>query len=74
MHGNDGEDGSIQGLLRTRNIPFVGSGVLGSAVSFDKVCSKRLLDEANIPNAKYLTISIEEKSHYSFEHVKEKLG
>ena len=74
LHGNDGEDGSIQGLLRTRNIPFVGSGVLGSAVSFDKVCSKRLLDEANIPNAKYLTISIEEKSRNSFEHVKEKLG
>ena len=74
LHGNDGEDGSIQGLLRTRDIPFVGSGVLGSSVSFDKVCSKRLLDEAGIPNAKYLTIPIEAREQFSFAKVKESLG
>jgi len=73
LHGNDGEDGSIQGLLRTINIPFVGSGVLGSSVAFDKLCSKKLLEEANIPTAKYTTISIEEKEKINFEDIKKLL-
>ena len=74
LHGNDGEDGSIQGLLRTLNIPMVGTGVLGSAVAFDKVCSKRLLTEAGIPNAKFLSYSIEQKELIDFQHIKKHLG
>ena len=74
LHGNDGEDGSIQGLLRTLNKPMVGTGVLGSAVVFDKVCSKRLMTEAGIPNAKFLVYAIEDKSNIDFKFVKENLG
>jgi len=74
LHGNDGEDGSIQGLLRTLNMPMVGTGVLGSAVVFDKVCSKRLLTDAGIPNAKFFSYSIEEKEMIDFNHIKGNLG
>ncbi len=74
LHGNDGEDGSIQGLIRTVNMPMVGTGVLGSAVVFDKVCSKRLLTEAGIKNARFLSYSVEEKNVIDFNYVKETLG
>jgi len=43
LHGPMGEDGTIQGLLTLAGIPFVGSGVLGSAVSMDKVMTKQVL-------------------------------
>ncbi|HAV70734.1 MAG TPA: D-alanine--D-alanine ligase A, partial [Stenotrophomonas sp.] len=46
VHGTLGEDGSLQGLLRMANLPFVGSGVLGSAVAMDKDVAKRLLRDA----------------------------
>jgi D-alanine-D-alanine ligase len=49
MHGTYGEDGSLQGLLRLLNAPFVGAGVLGSAVGMDKDVMKRLLREAGLP-------------------------
>lgn len=74
LHGNDGEDGGIQGLLRTVNIPMVGTGVLGSAVVFDKVCSKRLLTDAGIKNARFLSYSIEDKEIIDFDHIKKYLG
>lgn len=74
LHGNDGEDGSIQGLLTSAALPYVGTGVLGSSVSFDKVCSKKLLSEAGINNAKYLTFSIEDKEVIKYSEVAEKLG
>ena len=45
LHGTDGEDGSIQGLLKSMNIPFAGSGVLGSSVAMDKLISKQLLKQ-----------------------------
>jgi len=74
LHGNDGEDGSIQGLLTSVALPYVGTGVLGSSVSFDKVCSKKLLSEAGINNARYLTFSIEDKEIVRYSEVVEKLG
>ena len=46
--GTLGEDGSLQGLLRMANMPFVGAGVLGSAVSMDKDVTKRLLRDAGL--------------------------
>lgn len=54
LHGPFGEDGTIQGLLKLANIPFVGAGVLGSAVGMDKDVMKRLLREAGIPVAKFI--------------------
>lgn len=55
LHGTFGEDGTIQGLLKLANVPFVGASVLGSAVGMDKDIMKRLLREANIPVAKFLS-------------------
>jgi D-alanine-D-alanine ligase len=49
LHGSFGEDGTLQGLLRLCDVPFVGAGVLGSAVGMDKDFMKRILKEAGIP-------------------------
>ena len=49
LHGTFGEDGTIQGLFELADIPYVGSGVLGSAVGMDKVVQKQLLRQINIP-------------------------
>lgn len=53
LHGTCGEDGTVQGLLRLLDIPFVGADVLGSAVGMDKLIMKRLLAEAGIPIGRY---------------------
>jgi D-alanine-D-alanine ligase len=49
LHGTYGEDGTIQGLFDLANIPYVGAGVLGSAVGMDKDMMKRLLRDAGLP-------------------------
>src|SRR5262245_57012095 len=49
LHGTYGEDGTIQGFLELANVPYVGAGVLGSAVGMDKDVMKRLLREAGLP-------------------------
>ena len=51
VHGRGGEDGSLQGLLELAGIPYVGSGVLGSAIQMDKEVSKRLLRAGGVPVA-----------------------
>lgn len=56
LHGTMGEDGTIQGLFELAGIPYVGAGVLGSAVGMDKDVSKRLLREAGIPIVDFLTL------------------
>lgn len=53
LQGSIGEDGSVQGLCELSGIPFVGSGVLGSAVCRDKAFTHRILQAANIPTARY---------------------
>jgi D-alanine-D-alanine ligase len=53
LHGPYGEDGSIQGLFKMANIPYVGADVLGSAVAMDKDVLKRLLRDAKIPTPKF---------------------
>ena len=60
MHGKFGEDGSLQGLLELADIPYVGPGVLGSAVGMDKVMQKELLVRANIPTAPGMWFTLEE--------------
>ncbi|HEY6952150.1 MAG TPA: D-alanine--D-alanine ligase family protein [Bacteroidota bacterium] len=49
IHGTYGEDGTIQGLFELADIPYVGAGVLGSALGMDKVVQKQLLRQAKIP-------------------------
>ena len=56
LHGPQGEDGTVQGLLELADIPFVGAGVLGSAVGMDKDVMKRLLRDAGIPLARFVTL------------------
>lgn len=63
LHGTLGEDGTIQGLLKLTNIPFVGSSVLGSAVGMDKDVMKRLLRDAGIPIAKFFVFQQNSKGH-----------
>ena len=53
IHGTLGEDGSLQGLLELADIPYVGAGVLGSALGMDKIAQKQVLERAGFPVAKY---------------------
>src|SRR6185436_3157281 len=74
LHGPFGEDGTIQGLLKLANLPFVGAGVLGSSVGMDKDVMKRLLRDAQIPIADFLVFSRAEQSAIRFAQVKKNLG
>lgn len=74
LHGTDGEDGSIQGLIKALDVPMVGTGVLGSAMSMSKLVTKRLLSEAGIPVADFLYFFFSEKQQITFEAVHAKLG
>ncbi len=67
LHGGFGEDGTVQGVLKLAGIPFVGAGVLGSAVGMDKDVMKRLLRDAGIPVAKFLTVT--KKSVPGFDEI-----
>ncbi|MCM3631062.1 D-alanine--D-alanine ligase [Paenibacillus glycanilyticus] len=60
LHGSNGEDGTIQGLLELLNIPYVGNGVLSSALTLDKAMSKHLAAEAGIPQTSYLVCGHED--------------
>ncbi|MBP1968487.1 D-alanine-D-alanine ligase [Virgibacillus natechei] len=74
VHGTSGEDGSLQGMLRIANIPFVGSSVLGSSVSMDKDIAKRLLKESNINVAKGLAYTRAKKPQINYKEAAEYLG
>ncbi|WP_110693594.1 D-alanine--D-alanine ligase [Salinicola halophyticus] len=74
VHGTLGEDGSLQGLLRMANLPFVGSGVLGSAAGMDKDVAKRLLRDAGIPVAPFVTLTRRTAVSADFETLSAKLG
>ncbi len=54
VHGTFGEDGTLQGLLELADIPYVGAGVLGSAVGMDKIIQKQLFADAGLPVVKYV--------------------
>ncbi len=56
MHGTFGEDGTIQGMLELSGLPFVGAGVLGSAIGMDKDVAKRLCQDAGIPVVPWITV------------------
>jgi len=56
VHGTYGEDGTIQGLFELANLPYVGAGVMGSAVGMDKDVMKRLFRDANLPVVDYWTV------------------
>ncbi|SDJ66986.1 D-alanine--D-alanine ligase [Sediminibacillus albus] len=68
LHGKYGEDGKIQGLLEMLNIPYVGSGVLASALAMDKSKAKQIFEKNGLPVAKGLTIEV---GDYSQEEIVE---
>jgi D-alanine-D-alanine ligase len=61
LHGTWGEDGTIQGVLEYLKIPYTGSGVLGSAIAYNKVVSKEIFMERGIPTAPYQVITAENR-------------
>ncbi len=56
LHGTFGEDGTVQGLLELADLPYVGAGVLGSAVSMDKDMTKRVCVERGLPVVEYVVV------------------
>lgn len=75
LHGLNGEDGTVQGLFELAGIPYVGCGVLASAVSMDKLYTKIIVDTLGISQARYVAVEkehIEDESVY--ETIEQKLG
>lgn len=70
VHGTHGEDGTLQGFLELSNLPYVGSGVLGSALAMDKVAQKMVTATAGIPQTKFLAISRYEWDNNIFDSQK----
>ena len=62
LHGLNGEDGAIHGLLKFTKKPLVGGGILGSALGMDKVLMKRIFSHLKIPQVNYLTIQNQDLS------------
>ncbi len=57
LHGPNGEDGTIQGLLQLMQVPYVGSSVLASAVGMDKIAMKTAFAQAGLAQVKYMTVN-----------------
>ncbi|MBY0553713.1 D-alanine--D-alanine ligase [bacterium] len=72
VHGTMGEDGTLQGFFKILNLPFVGCGVLSSAVGMDKDYMKRILTDAKIPNSKFIILKKDED--YVYADLVKKIG
>ena len=68
LHGKNGEDGTIQGLLELINIPYVGCKVLSSTVCMDKVYTKKLIESCNIKISKYMYIKKLNNNYIYFDN------
>lgn len=73
LHGPFGEDGTVQGLLKLANIPFVGASVLGSAIAIDKDVMNCLLRDAGLPIAKFISLYSHD-SIPSYQKLTDELG
>lgn len=60
LHGKGGEDGSIQGLLEWKGIPYSGSGILASAIAYNKIVTKKLLMSEGLPTAAFIELHSED--------------
>lgn len=78
LHGKNGEDGTMQGLLTLSGIPFVGCGTASSAVCMDKAITKSLVENAGIQQAKWACINIDDFNnnmlYNELNEIEEKLG
>ncbi|GMA51205.1 D-alanine--D-alanine ligase [Alicyclobacillus contaminans] len=77
LHGPNGEDGTMQGLLEVLDVPYVGAGVLASAVGMDKVVMKQLFAQAGLPQVRYrhyLRRAWEEEPEAVLADIRDNLG
>ncbi|MFJ5763576.1 D-alanine--D-alanine ligase [Neobacillus sp. NPDC093182] len=77
LHGPNGEDGTVQGLLELLNLPYVGNGVLASAAGMDKVMMKNVFAQAGLPQVKYVAFirtEWEKEKELVYAKVEEQLG
>ncbi len=72
LHGKNGEDGTVQGLCELADIPYAGSGVVGSAVCMDKCIAKILFEKAGIPQADWVEMKLGDD--IDIEGIESKLG
>lgn len=74
LHGPMGEDGTVQGLLELADVPYVGTGVLGSALCMDKIAAKEMATAHNIPQANYAAVRAAAADDAWFADVASDLG
>ena len=77
IHGTFGEDGTLQGLFEMANVPYVGSGVTGSAAGMDKIIQKSVFKDNGVPVVKYvwfLKSEWEQKPDEIMKEVQKNLG
>lgn len=74
VHGNLGEDGTLQALFRLLQKPYIGPGTAASAMSFDKDLTKRILNQAGIRNTKYVLLTDQNFQDYTYEGLVKELG
>lgn len=74
LHGEYGEDGTIQGLFELADIPYVGMGVMASANSMDKTSSKIVFADAGIPQADWVVVNSSDDFEKKADEVEKKLG
>ncbi len=74
LHGTNGEDGTVQGMLTLLGIPYVGPNVLGSAIGMDKDACKRLLRDAGIPIAGFRAFRSHERASIDFHKLTTELS
>jgi len=70
LHGNNGEDGKIQGLFDMVNVPYVGCNLISSALCMDKVFTKIILNNENINQTKYISIM---ENDYKIDNIKKEI-
>ena len=74
VHGNWGEDGTLQALFRLLQKPYIGAGTAASAMSFDKDLTKRILNQAGVRNTKYVLLTDQDYQNYTYEGLVKELG
>ena len=74
LHGTDGEDGSIQGLIKAMDLPMVGTTVLGSSMSMNKIVAKQILTQAGIPVTRFLTYHHSQRDAITLESISNVIG
>ncbi len=76
LHGKNGEDGTVQGMLETMNIAYTGSGMTTSVLCMDKVLSKKLFEYEGIPSARFRILKKQDLANIVSiqSHLKEDMG